>query len=514
MSSTRKSRKQNKVARGIEGQILSRWRDQVRRDPDNGSLMHDLDDQELEDHLPALTDKVIKALRSEPTEGLEDDAAKHGRQRRALGFPVVSLLRELQIFRRVLTNMVQEIIGETVTAEDIERGRNLIIDTVDRSMNVSIMQYTLGAEEERNSARGEANELHGQRDRFLATLSHELRNQVSPILLGVQLLKQLKPADERRTVVIDRIERQARHQAILIDDLLDISRFRYGKLELKRENLDLRVPVQHAVETLQNEFVAKRLKLEIDLPPAPMFASADQTRIAQVVINLLSNSLKFTPTGGTVSVALSEQEGSAVLTVRDTGIGIDSEVLPHLFTMFFQPNDPPRGARTGLGVGLAVANVLVDLHGGTIEAHSEGEGQGAEFTVSLPLGAEMLKESGPPSRRVLVVDDNPDHLEVLAELLRGRGYDVVEAHDAFEALRIISEKKPDACVIDIGLPGMDGYELARKLREIPETRSSRLIAVTGYGTRADREAFQKAGFDHYFPKPPNIEELDRVLEES
>jgi signal transduction histidine kinase len=304
-------------------------------------------------------------------------------------------------------------------------------------MNVSILQYTLGAEEERNSARGEAKELHGQRDRFLATLSHELRNQVSPILLGVELLKQLKPADERRTVVMDRIERQARHQAILIDDLLDISRFRYGKLDLKRENLDLRIPVQHAVETLQNEFVAKRLRLEVDLPPAPLFASADQTRIAQVLINLLSNSLKFTPTGGTVSVALAEQEGAAVLTVRDTGVGIDPEVLPHLFRMFFQPNDPPKGVRTGLGVGLAVAKVLVDLHGGAIEAHSEGEGQGAEFTVRLHLGAEMARESGPPSRTVLVVDDNPDHLEVLAELLRGRGYEVVEAHDAFEALRII-----------------------------------------------------------------------------
>ena len=465
MSPTRKSRKQNKIRSGIEGQILSRWREQVRCDPDLGSLMRDLEDQELEDHLPALANKVIKAVRGEPTKDLEDDAAKHGRQRRALGFSVVSLLRELQIFRRVMTDMVQEIVGETGTAEEIEGGRDLIIDTVDRSMNLSILQYTMGAEEERNSARGEAKELHGQRDRFLATLSHELRNQISPILLSVQLLKQLEPTDERRTAVVDRIERQARHQAILIDDLLDISRFRYGKLDLKRENLDLRMPVQHAAETFQNEFVAKRLKLEVDLPPAPLFASADETRISQVLINLLTNSLKFTPTGGTVSVALAEEEGFALLTVRDTGVGIDPEVLPHLFTMFFQPNDPPKGVRTGLGVGLAVAKVLVDLHGGTIEAHSKGEGQGAEFTIRLPLVAEMPEGSGSRSRKVLVVDDNPDHLEVLAELLRGLGYDVVEAHDAFEALRIISEKKPDACVIDIGLPGMDGYELARKLRE-------------------------------------------------
>jgi CheY-like chemotaxis protein len=309
---------------------------------------------------------------------------------------------------------------------------------------------------------------------------------------------------------IERIERQARHQAILIDDLLGISRFRYGKLQLKCESLDLRVAIRHSIETLQNDFVAKRLKLEVELPERPLFATADETRIEQILINLLSNSLKFTSSGGTVSVVLAEQAGSAVLTVRDTGLGIDPDVLPLLFTMFFQANEPPKEAKTGLGVGLAVAKVLVDLHGGTIEAHSEGAGQGAEFTIRLPLIAETGVSQG---RRVLVVDDNPDHRALLAELLRGRGYEVIEAQDASEALQLISGQKPDACVIDIGLPGMDGFELARKLREKPETRSSRLIAVTGYGTRADKGIFEAAGFDHYLPKPTNVEELDRFLEQ-
>jgi signal transduction histidine kinase/CheY-like chemotaxis protein len=410
----------------------------------------------------------------------------------------------------VLTDMVQEIVGTDI-AQEIQRGRDRIIETIDRSMNVSVLQYTLAAEEERNSAQGEARELHEQRDRFLATLSHELRNQVSPILLGAQLLKDLKPADRRIEQTVERIERQARHQAILIDDLLDISRFRYGKLQLNREKLDLRVPVRHAVETLQNDFQAKRVKLEVELPEGPLFASADETRIAQVLINLLSNAWKFTPVGGTTSVRLAEQAGSAVLTVRDTGVGVDPEILPNVFTMFFQTHESPKAAKTGLGVGLAVAKVLVELHGGTIGAISEGEGKGAEFTVRLPLTANMPEAS--EARRVLVVDDNPDHRELLAELLRGRGYEVIEASDAAEALRLIPEEKPQACVIDIGLPDMDGYQLARKLREIPETRDSRLIAVTGYGTRADKEAFAEAGFDHYFPKPPNIEELYRALSE-
>lgn len=514
MSSPRKSRKANKIANHIEslkGQIISRWRDEVRPNPELAALVHKLDDQELEDHLPALADKIIGLLRGQSTEDFEEEAAQHGRQRRALGYPVVALLLELQTFRRVLTDMVHEIVGANLSAEEVERVRNLIIDSVDRSMNVSVSQYTVEAEGERNSAQGEARELHEQRDRFLATLSHELRNQISPILLGMQLLKNLKPSDERLVKTVERIERQARHQAILIDDLLDISRFRYGKLQLKREDLDLRGPVQYAVETLQNDFRAKQQMLEVELPDGPLIASVDETRIAQILINLLSNSLKFTPPGGTVKIKLAERSGAAVLTVRDTGVGIEPDLLPQLFTMFFQTNEPPKGMKTGLGVGLAVAKVLAELHGGTIEAYSAGEGKGAEFTVLLPMMAKIAEAERPPARRVLVVDDNPDHLALLAEVLRGHGYEVIEAHDASEALGLVSKQKPDACVIDIGLPGMDGYALARKLREIPETRDSRLIAVTGYGTKSDKETFEEAGFDHYFPKPPNIEELNRAL---
>jgi signal transduction histidine kinase len=513
MKSPQKSRKASKIANHInrlKAQVISRWREEVRRDPQQAAVTHKLDDQQLEDHLPALTEKIIKLLRAEPTEDIEEDAAQHGRQRRTLGYSVVPLLRELQIYRRVLTDMVQEIAATEVSAEEIEQGRNLIIETIDRSMNVSISQYTLAAEEERNSARGEARELHEQRDRFLATLSHELRNQVSPILLGTQLLKDLKPSDQRMERAIERIERQARHQAILIDDLLDISRFRYGKLQLKHKDLDLRVPVRHALETLQSDFEAKRLKLDVELPDEPLFASADETRIAQILINLLSNSLKYTHPGGSVNVSLAKQEKSAVLTVRDTGVGIDPEALSQIFTMFFQTNEPPKGLKSGLGVGLAVAKVLVELHEGTIEARSQGEGKGAEFIVRLPISPVMAEAVQSP-RRVLVVDDNPDHRELLAEVLRMRGYEVIEAHDAPAALRIISEQKPDACVIDIGLPGMNGYELAKRLRELPETKNSRLIAVTGYGTRADKEAFEEAGFDYYFPKPTDIEELNEAL---
>jgi len=515
MNSETDSHKAANIASHIEhlkGEILARWRQEVRRDPEQAALIHKRDDQELQDHLPGLTDKVIRFLRGEQSEHLEEDAAQHGRQRRALGYSVVPLLRELQIFRGVLTSMVQEIVGADVSAEEIERGRNLIIDVVDRSMNISILQYTLAAEEERNSAQGEARELHQQRDRFLVTLSHELRNQVSPILLGVQLLKDLKPSDQRMQRAVEGIERQARHQAILIDDLLDISRFRYGKLQLERKKLDLRVPVRHALETFQSDFQAKHLKIEVELPERPLFASGDEARIAQVLINLLSNAIKVTPPDGTIGVALTEQAGAAVLVVRDTGAGIDPEILPQLFTMFFQADEPSKTVKTGLGVGLALAKVLVEMHGGVIEAYSDGEGKGAEFTVRLPMIVDASEEKSPSqARRVLVVDDNPDHLELLADLLKVRGYEVVRARDASEALRLISQHKPHACVIDIGLPDIDGYELARQVRAIPEGRDSRLVAVTGYGTKADSQAFEEAGFDHFFPKPTDIEELNRIL---
>ena len=256
----------------LKGQILDRWREEVRKDPVQAASVPHLDDQELKDHLPALTDKILKLLRGEQVTDLEADAASHGLQRRERGYSVVALLRELQIFRRVLTLMVREIVGADPSNAEVEKKRDLLDDIVDRSMNASVLQYTLAAEEERNSAQGEAQELHQQRDRFLATLSHELRNQVSPILLGAQLLKDLKLSDQRMRTVIERIERQARHQSILIDDLLDISRFRYGKLQLKRRIFDLRAALQRAVETFQNDFSAKHINFEVHVPPRPVYA--------------------------------------------------------------------------------------------------------------------------------------------------------------------------------------------------------------------------------------------------
>ena len=498
------------ILQRLEPEIIERWRAEVRVDSEQYPLVHHLDDQELQDHLPALTAQIIKLLRGEAAVTLEEDAAEHGRNRRALGFSVIPLMHELQIFRKIFVAAVEESINAGVSNDAIKRARQSIVDIIDRSMNISVSQYIAAAEEERNSARGEARELHEQRDRFLVTLSHELRNQISPILLGVQLLKGVKSADPLIAQTVERIERQARHQSILIDDLLDMSRFRYGKLQLRRENLDLRVPVRHAIETLQNDFAAKHLKLEIRLPERPLIAFADGTRIAQVLINLLNNALKFTPPNGTISLELTEQAGSAVIAVRDNGVGISPAMLPQVFRMFYQAEAVSPPVKTGLGIGLALARILVEMHEGSIEAYSAGEGQGAEFTVQLPLASIPAAERT-STKRVLLVDDNPDHLHLLALALKLKGYEIVTAGGGAEALHRAAEDRPYACIIDIGLPDINGYEVARRLRSLPQTQDTRLIAVTGYGTLADKQLYKEAGFDHYLIKPPNLDQLIQAL---
>jgi signal transduction histidine kinase len=390
----------------IKDQILDHWRREVRNNPEQAALVADLDDEELQDHLPALTERIIALLREEPAEGLIEDAVEHGRQRYEDGYSVVQLLREMQIFRRVLATMAYEIV-EDESSEQVQICRNLVVDIIDRSMNASVAEYTRAAEEQRAAAQKEALELHEQRDRFLLTLSHELRNQVAPILLGLQLLKDLKSSDQRLEPVVGRIERQARQQAILIDDLLGISRFRYGKLQLNRVNLDLRIPFEHALETFQGDFAAKQLALEVQLPDQQIFAFADEARIAQILINLLSNAVKFTAPGGGIGIGLSRESDLAVFTVRDTGVGITPEILPHLFTMFFQADQPTRTVNTGLGVGLALAKILVVMHGGTIDGQSEGEGRGAVFIVRLPIAENTPQEDEPSGKRVVVGDDKP-----------------------------------------------------------------------------------------------------------
>jgi signal transduction histidine kinase/ActR/RegA family two-component response regulator len=365
-----------------------------------------------------------------------------------------------------------------------------------------------------------AEEAARKKDEFLAILGHELRNPLAPIQTALELLKLRGDAGMQAAldVPLQVIERQVRHLTRLVDDLMDVSRITRGKIVLQKETVDVRTIVARAVEMAAPLFEHKSQHLRVESPAAPIDIDADPVRLAQVMANLLTNAAKYTPTAGHVTVRLERGDDSAVLSVRDDGAGISRDILPHLFDLFVQG---PRGldrAQGGLGIGLTLVRSLVELHGGLVEAHSDGPGQGSEFVVRLPLsrGGRKRTATGPQQavtakRRVLLVDDNVDAAAMIGELLGELGYAVAVAHDAVEALKVAGELKPEVALLDLGLPVMDGYQLADKLRAADPTL--RLVAVTGYGQESDRRRTAKAGFAAHLTKPVTIKEIVSAIEE-
>jgi PAS domain S-box-containing protein len=359
-----------------------------------------------------------------------------------------------------------------------------------------------------------------RKDEFLAILGHELRNPLSPIATALELMRR-KSGDGATEHEREIIERQVRHMTRLVDDLLDVSRIARGKLSLERRTVELSEVVRAAVEITAPLLEGREHSLEVDVPERGLPVYADPTRLAQVVTNLLSNAAKYTPPRGHVTLRVERRGGWAWLEVRDDGIGMTPELQAQVFDLFEQgPEDVDR-AGGGLGLGLTLARSLTEMHGGHIEAHSEGPGRGSSFTVTLPLAAkapEAEPEARAPSplpgggpTRVLVVDDNEDAAELLAQALSMRGYEVRAAFSAPDALRVLWEFVPDAAVLDIGLPVMDGYELATRIREELGDRPLALVALTGYGQEAERKRSARAGFHAHLVKPVDLAELDRCL---
>ncbi|NVB85386.1 MAG: response regulator [Kofleriaceae bacterium] len=350
------------------------------------------------------------------------------------------------------------------------------------------------------------------KDEFLAMLGHELRNPLAPILTAIELmrLRGEKTLDRERTV----IERQVRYMIRLVDDLLDISRVTRGKIELRRQAIEISQVVAQAVELVSPAMEDRAHLLSIEVPKAGVVVHADPQRLAQVLANLLTNAAKYTPHGGRISLTVHAGEGEVSIAVRDSGIGIDAQLLPHVFELFVQGRQGIDRANGGLGLGLAIAHTLVELHGGTIHAHSEGTGKGAEFTVKLPRYANTRPSkphmSGPltvagPGLEVLVVDDNEDAAFLFSEALKRLGHRVIVAHDGPSALELVRNAPPQIAFLDIGLPVMDGYELGRRLKEgATGTRIPKLVAVTGYGHSSDRERSRDAGFDLHLVKPIDL----------
>jgi PAS domain S-box-containing protein len=375
---------------------------------------------------------------------------------------------------------------------------------------------------ERRRLERQLREADRQKDHFIAILAHELRNPLSPIQNTIKVL-QLERSDDRDLLhYCDLIEKETMHINRLLGDLLDSSRITQGKLSLQKERLDLSSAVNRAVEASRPAIDEAGLKLAVDLLSQPLIVEADPMRLAQVFSNLLNNASKFTESGGAIRITTEHQGNRAVVRVKDSGIGIAPELMPKIFEMFVQGETVMERRHGGLGLGLTLARDIVEFHGGTIEVKSDGLGHGSEFAVSLPLAAlprpiesgraaaiKMAAASVP--RRIVIVDDSKNQVLSLERLFKRMGHDVRVAYDAAGAVQVMEEFLPDFALIDIGLPGVNGYDLARRLREQAQFRNVTLIAQTGWGREEDRNQARAAGFDHHLVKPIDHQRLAEIL---
>jgi PAS domain S-box-containing protein len=360
-----------------------------------------------------------------------------------------------------------------------------------------------------------------RKDEFLAMLAHELRNPLTPISNALQLLRRTTAAAGSADAALGIAERQLGHLVRLVDDLLDVSRISHGKITLRKEPSTLRAIVQAALETSRPEIEAAGHGLTVDLPAESAWLEVDPVRIAQALSNLLINAAKYTGRGGSIGLSGRCEGREVAIVVQDTGMGIPETLLPDLFEPFAQAGHQPHQVGRGLGVGLPLAKSLVELHGGRLEAASAGPGRGSTFTLHLPLaeagtpGAAVATEvprASPHTRRILVVDDDEDVADSTAMLLETLGYEVITVYDGAAALEAARAQRPEVVLLDIGMPGMDGYEVARRLRGEPAVQGAALIAVTGWGQEADRRCSREAGFDRHLVKPVELGALEAALE--
>jgi PAS domain S-box-containing protein len=445
----------------------------------------------------------------------------------AIGRPITMIIpkERLEEEQRILAQISQ---GERLEHFETERvtksGKRIPLSLTVSPIRNSLGQI-IGASKvarditARKQLEAEQEEANRRKDEFLATLAHELRNPLAPIRNALNVLANGSPGSFERVRAI--MERQVDHMVRLVDDLLELSRITRGKIELRREPVDLGQVVRTAVETSRPLIDVAGHRLTIDLPSEPLALHADPVRISQILSNLLNNSAKYTPHGGEIRLTARREGLSVVITVSDNGIGIAPEALPRVFDMFMQGDSTNRQPEGGLGIGLTLVRSLVQMHGGSVEATSEGLGRGSEFHIRLPLVAEApAAETGRAkprldaklgSVRVLVADDNRDSADSLAMVLRSLGAEVEVVYDGDEALRALESRQTDIVLLDIGMPKLDGFETARRIRRNPAMSELTLIALTGWGQEEDRRRCYAAGFDYYLIKPVEIEKLQTLL---
>ncbi|MDB5771180.1 MAG: hybrid sensor histidine kinase/response regulator [Burkholderia sp.] len=377
-------------------------------------------------------------------------------------------------------------------------------------------------EEELSQKLAELAGLDRRKDEFLAMLGHELRNPLAPIMTSLELMRMHSHDTAQIARSRDMIARQVTLMTRLVDDLLDVSRITRGKIELRKQSVSLETAVDRALEMTRPLIDERCHLLSLTLPDEPLWLFADPTRLSQVLANLLHNAAKYTNAGGCLALTARKEDDELVLAVSDNGIGLDPELREKVFDLFVQGADSIDKARGGMGLGLTLVRSLVHLHGGTVEARSAGPGRGSEFIVRLPLGkpsveaierneTESTNFTAGPERTILIVDDNIDAAESLGEFLKAYGHRITITHDGLSAIDKAARLRPDAIILDIGLPNMNGYQVAQRLRSDIGLTSSLLVAVTGYAQERDRVSAQAAGFDHHFAKPLDVNKLAAIL---
>jgi signal transduction histidine kinase/ActR/RegA family two-component response regulator len=442
------------------------------------------------------------------------------RQPRWSDLPVLVLAREGGDSRQVSDALAQ--LGNVLL---LERPLRLaaLTSNVGTALRARERQYQIRSHlHDLARARDALAEAARRKDQFLAMLGHELRNPLAPVRNALHLLMsdERLPADDRG--LCDMMKRQVDHMVRLVDDLIDISRISRGTIVLRRERVDVGAVLRNAVDQSRPLVEAGHHQLHLDMPDTRLYVEADPVRLAQVFANLLNNAAKYAEPGGEIAVLVARDGDAVRVAVRDRGIGIEPEMLPHVFELFTQGRREAHRAHDGLGIGLTLVRNIVDMHGGRVEAHSDGRGLGSEFVVTLPLAALQSAQVRAPqpedvkhraaATRVLVVDDNVDAAESMGMVLELLGLEHRISYDGATALDAVADFEPDVVLLDIGMPGMDGYEVARRLRSTHPDTGIRLIALTGWSQPQDRERTRAAGFDHHLSKPVDIGALQALLD--
>jgi signal transduction histidine kinase len=494
----------------------------------------------LLDHLRELLTKLAKSLaESEASAHVQhaQSAAQHGEQRWETGWSLIEVVQDFQILRLVVFEFLDKNLGRPLRSREILAIGLALDEAISASVQVYVRsrdEYLLELEKERvadheqatlsQKQQTEALKLADQRkNEFLAMLGHELRNPLAPIYQALQIFRLKGISDPDLLWGQEVIRRQTEQITRMVDDLLDVSRITLGKLSLQVETVEMSNILSTALETIRPLVEAKKQNLIVDICPQKLFVRGDRLRLSQVTINLLTNATKYTQAGGSIWLTVERDGSDVLLQVRDNGTGISPELLPLVFDPFTQEERAAERAQGGLGIGLALVRKLVQLHHGSVDARSDGPGKGSEFQVRLPLSKEpaapITRASSASSgrapracRNILIVDDNHDSAHSLSMLLRLSGHKVETAYDGLSGLERASIQVPDVILLDIGLPGMSGLEVARRIRANDQLKHLVLVALTGYGQEEDRQRSHMAGFDAHFVKPVELEELQKLLD--